>query len=224
MVTSEELESTFKKVGNDFGFGNVTAEYAPFRDLKVRWQRTFDWANFEIADYLEEAPIEVIEGLATTIMGRMRGEDENYPEETIEWLTSPEFREANQSTYIERSRMIAVPTEGDDRLQKSYERLVNEGLIDEIDDLKLYWSRSEGSKKIGESSCLMRVAIMNPRLRRDDVPDDVLDYCLLNQLANIEVGFMLDRESRIEEISNIMDSCPEALKAQNWLEDNRIET
>lgn len=64
---------------------------------------------------------------------------------------------------------------------------------------------------------------MNPKLRDDDVPEDVLDYCLLNQLANIKVGFTLDRESRIGEISNIMDSCPEALKAQNWLEDNRIE-
>ena len=223
MVTSEELESTFKKVGNDFGFGNVTAEYAPFRDLKVRWQRSFDWASFEVSDSLEKAPIEVIEGLAKTILGRIRGEDGDYPEETIEWLTSHEFRAANQSTYIERSRMIAVPVDGDDRLQGSYERLVDEGLIEEIEDLKLYWSKAEGSNKTGESSCLMRVVIMNPKLRDEDVPEDVLDYCLLHQLANIKVGFALDRESRTEEISNIMDSCPEALKAQNWLEDNRIE-
>ncbi len=223
MVTSEELDLTFKKVGNDFGFGNVTAEYAPFRDLKVRWQRTYDWANFEVADYLEEAPSEVIEGLAVTIMSRIRGEDEKYPEGTIEWLTSHEFRAANQSTYIERSRMIAVPVDGDDRLQESYARLVEEGLIEEIEDLKLYWSKAEGSNKTGESSCLMRVVIMNPKLRDEDVPEDVLDYCLLNQLANIKVGFTLDRESRTEEISNILDSCPEALKAQNWLEDNRIE-
>jgi len=223
MVTSEELASTFKEVGNDFGFGNVTAEYAPFRDLKVRWQRTYDWASFEIADYLEKAPLEVIEGLARTIMGRIRGEDEDYPEGTIEWLTSHEFRANNQSTYIERSRMIAVPVDGDDRLQESYARLIDEGLIDEIEDLKLYWSKSEGSNKMGESSCLMRVVIMNPKLREDDVPEDVLDYCMLKQLANIKVGFALDRESRTEEISNIMDSCPEALKAQNWLEDNRIE-
>lgn len=80
-----------------------------------------------------------------TILGRIRGEDEDYPEKTIEWLTSHEFREANQNTYIERSRMIAVPVDGDDRLQESYERLVDEGLIEEIEDLKLYWSKAEGS-------------------------------------------------------------------------------
>ena len=113
--------------------------------------------------------------------------------------------------------------DGDDRLQESYGRLVDEGLIEEIEDLKLYWSKAEGSSKMGESSCLMRVAIMNPKLRGDDVPDDILDYCLLKQLANIKVGFALDRERRTEEISNIMEACPEAIKAQNWLEANSIE-
>ena len=221
MVTSEELDLTFKKVGNDFGFSNISAEFDPFRDLKVKWQRSYDWASFQVSDYLTEAPTEVIEGIVRTIMSRIRGEELDYPEETVEWLTSHEFRAANQKAYLERSRMIALPIDGDDRLQESYERLINEGLIEEIEDLKLYWSKAEGSKKMGESSCLMRVAILNPALQ--DAPEAILDYCLLKQLANIKVGFALDRESRTEEISNIMDSCPEALKAQNWLEDNRIE-
>jgi len=223
MTTTEELNATFQKVGNDFGFGNVTAEYAPFRDLKVRWQRTYDWASFQVSDYLEGAPIEVVEGIARTIMERIRGTDGDYSEETSQWLTSHEFRAQNQQTYIQRSRMIAVPVDGDDRLRESYERLMENGLIDEIEDLKMYWSKAEGSTKMGESSCLMRVVIMNPKLSEDDVPEDVLDYCLLHELANIKVGFTTDRETRTEEISNIMDSCPEALKAQSWLEDNRLE-
>ena len=40
MVTSEELDMTFKEVGNDFGFRNVSAEFSPFRDLKVKWRAT----------------------------------------------------------------------------------------------------------------------------------------------------------------------------------------
>lgn len=223
MTTAEELELTFKEVGNDFGFRDVSASFAPFRDLKVKWARSYNWINFEISDYLESAPKTVIEGLARTILSRIRGDEDEYPEETVEWLTSHEFRIMNQNTYIERSRMIAIPIEGDDRLQESYRRLIDEGLIDEIEDLKLYWSKAEGSNKIGESSCLMRTVILNPKLKEDDVPEDVLDYCLLNQLANIKVGFTVDREHRTEEISNIMGSCPEAVKAQNWLEDNRIE-
>ncbi|MBE6521810.1 MAG: hypothetical protein E7Z62_01565 [Thermoplasmata archaeon] len=221
MVTSEELDLTFQKVGNDFGFDNVSAEFSPFRDLKVKWQRTLDWASFQVSDYLAEAPIEVIEGIVKTIMSKIRGEEIGYPEETIEWLTSHEFRTTNQQAYLERSRMIALPMDGDDRLQESYERLVEDGLINEIEDLKLYWSKADGSKKMGESSCLMRVAILNPVLK--DAPDTTLDYCLLKQLANIAVGFNMNRESRTEEISNIMEACPEAIKAQNWLEANSIE-
>ncbi len=46
MSTTEEiLNATFKKVGNDFGY-ETSAEYAVFRDLKVRWQRTYQWAEF----------------------------------------------------------------------------------------------------------------------------------------------------------------------------------
>ncbi len=36
MVTSEELNATFEKVGNDFHFDEVTAEFVPYRDLRVR--------------------------------------------------------------------------------------------------------------------------------------------------------------------------------------------
>ena len=40
MSTTEEiLNATFKKVGNDFGY-ETSAEYAAFRDLKVRWRAT----------------------------------------------------------------------------------------------------------------------------------------------------------------------------------------
>ena len=40
MVTSEELNMTFQKVGNDFRFENVDAEFSAYRDLKVRWCAT----------------------------------------------------------------------------------------------------------------------------------------------------------------------------------------
>ncbi|MBO5547860.1 MAG: hypothetical protein J5920_03775 [Candidatus Methanomethylophilaceae archaeon] len=35
MVTSEELDMTFQKIGNNFDLRGVKTEYAPFRDLKI---------------------------------------------------------------------------------------------------------------------------------------------------------------------------------------------
>ncbi|MBE6518759.1 MAG: hypothetical protein E7Z70_04360 [Thermoplasmata archaeon] len=75
MVTSEELNGTFKKVGNDFHFNEVTAEFAPYRDLKVRWCRTMETISFSVSDYLQGSKPEVVEGIAKTIMSRIRGEE-----------------------------------------------------------------------------------------------------------------------------------------------------
>ncbi len=80
----------------------------------------------------------------------------------MEWLTPEEFRELNQKTYIERSRTFGEMSDvEDDRLWDAYHRLVDAGLIEEVDGLKLFWSKDESVNKAGQSSCLMRVAIMN---------------------------------------------------------------
>ena len=220
MVTSEELNLTFQKVGNDFGLENVSAEFSPFRDLKVKWIRSCDFANFSVSDYLKEAPEDVVEGIARTIFAKIRAEEEtDYPDCTKEWLTSDEFRELNQGKYIERSRDIGdVENADDSRLWDAYYRLVDAGLIKEIDGLKLFWSKDESISKAGQSSCLMRVVIMNKRFKRDKVPNEVLDYCLLHEIANIEVDFGIDIIERKKEVANIMAECPGGEIARKWLD------
>ena len=47
---STTLNSTFRKVGNDFGY-EIYAEYAAFRILGVCWQRTYWWAEFQVSDF-----------------------------------------------------------------------------------------------------------------------------------------------------------------------------
>jgi hypothetical protein len=171
MVTSEKLDLTFKEVGNFLHFKEVKAEFAPFRDLKVKWMRTADFADFSVSDYLEGAPEEVVRDIAETIMLRIRGEEpREYSRRAVEWLTSHEYRALNQEKYVERSRSIDIDPENTDRLWEAYYKLVDEGLIPEIDDLRLFWSKSESVSKAGQSSCLMRVVIMNKRLLDTKVP------------------------------------------------------
>lgn len=224
MVTSEKLERTFKEVGNLFGFENIDAEYAPFRDLKIKWVRTINHASFSVSDYLEDAPEGIVESIATGIMRRIRGEDfEGYSEETKDWLTSHEFRAFNQEKYIERSRSIDIDTENTDRLWEAYYRLVDERLIPEIDDLRLFWSKSESVSKAGQSSCLMRVVIMNKRLLDGKVPKEVLDYCLLHELANITIPFGLDNVERNREVSEVTNGFAGAETAKKWLDQVMME-
>lgn len=105
MVTSEELNMTFQKVGNDFGI-ETKAEFAAFRDLKIKWMRSYKWAEFTVSDFLKDAPLEVIENIARSIFSRIKGNENDYSDETVEWLTSAEFAEINQPTYISRDLRI----------------------------------------------------------------------------------------------------------------------
>ena len=225
MVTSEELNATFEKVGNDFHFDEVTAEFAPYRDLKVRWCRMMRHADFSVSDYLEGAPSEVVEGIARTIFSRIRGEEpENYPKETIEWLTSPEFLELNQEKYIERSRTIGeMSSEEAGMLWESYYRLVDAGLIPEIDGLRLFWSKNDSVAKAGQSSCLMRVVIMNRRFLNDKVPTEALDFCLLHELANIVIGFGIGNLERKKMVNEMSDGYAGADVAKKWLDQVMME-
>lgn len=225
MVTSEELNLTFQKVGNDFGLENVSAEFSPFRDLKVKWIRSCDFANFSVSDYLKEAPENVVEGIARTIFSRIRAEEGlDYPECAKEWLTSEEFRNLNQEKYIERSRNLAVSDEKEDeRLWDAYHRIVDAGLVGEIDGLKLFWSKEESETGSGQSSCLMRVVIMNRKLLNDSVPEEVLDYCLLHEIANVAMDFGLDLVEKKKEIEDILAACPGKEIAKNWLNQIMME-
>ena len=225
MVTSEELNMTFQKVGNDFGFENVDAEFSPFRDLKVKWCRTINNASFTVSDYLQEAPVEVIEGIARTIFSKIRAEENSdYPNCTKRWLTSDEFRELNQDKYVERSRTIVdVKNSEDKKLWDAYYRLIDAGLIEEIKGLKLFWSTDESVSKAGQSSCLMKVVIMNRRFMKNDVPSEVLDYCLLHEIANITIDFGVDVLDRKRAVANIMAECPGEEIAKKWLDQIMME-
>ena len=224
MVTSEELNMTFQKVGNDFGFENVEAEFAPFRDLKIKWVRTVDRATFDVSDYLREAPESVIENIAAGLMTRMRQEGcDGYSEDTKEWLTSHEFRMLNQDKYVERSRTVDIDQGNADRLWDSYHAMVEDGLIPEIDDLQLFWSKGESVSKAGQSSCLMRTIIMNRKFMDERVPNEVLEYCLLHELANIIMPFGMDNLERNRDVNELANRYPGALVAKKWLDQVMME-
>ena len=224
MVTTTQLTEAFQEASNILAQDmSISAEFAPFRDLKVRWTRTFGAADFSVSDYLQDAPMEVVEGIARTIFSKIANADsDRYPKETEEWLTSEEFRDLNQRIYIERSRTISDADTT--RLEDSYQRLMDDGLVKPIDDLKLFWTEENRSdSNPGQSSALMRVVIMNARLNSSEVPDDVLDYCLLKQLANINVDFGTEMLERKNEVETMISMFPRADEARHWLEDAEME-
>ena len=45
----------------------MSAEYSAFREFKVKWRRSCGWAEFEVSDYMNDAPLSVLSGVAETI-------------------------------------------------------------------------------------------------------------------------------------------------------------
>lgn len=208
------------RAGERYGFTEARAAFAPFRDMKVRWVRCSGEISFELSDYLADAPEDAVEGLFDTVFRRIRGEDADYPPAFVEWVTSDRFRWRNQGTYVSRSRHIDAEKDGS-ALRESYQRLVDKGLVKEIEGLRLYWSDIDAAAKTGESSCLMRVVSMTPALL--DAGTEVLDYCLLYHLSNIQEGFGSDDADRTEKITMILDRYMGKDDARKWLEEKGVE-
>ena len=114
------------------GFTDVTAEFAAFKDFKLKWTRSFRWISFEMSDYQRNAPEHVIRSLAETVFAKIGGQDRvGNSEEVCEYLNSERFLSDNQDLFLERFRGIPQTPCGENvDLAKVYMRLVDRGLIE----------------------------------------------------------------------------------------------
>ena len=221
-LSEEELTAAFRKAAERYGISDIKADFSPFKDLKVRWERSTGWIDFHISDYLLYADHDAIDSLAMTIMSKVFANDsDGYSDDFKRWLTSHEFRELNQQTYIGRNRTVNRSRDTG-KLYGSYERLVSSGDIPEIPDLRLFWSRSGMDDRVGGCSCLMRVAVLNRRLDEDDVPEHVLDYCLLSELLQIDADFSMDACRKERMITNSLSNHPYSAESTEWIRENRL--
>ena len=219
MMKQEDLEGIFFSIGREHGFEDIKVRFSPFDKLKLRWIRCSKTIEMEVSDYLIEAPNDVMEGIADALFEKMAGNDCDYPQCVVDWLSSKTFRDINQQVFIDRDRVLNRFSENDPILMGSYGRLRSEGYIDEIEDLKLFWSHGVMENK-GESSHLMRVATVNSYLV--GAPEYVLDFCLLSLLANMTIGFEIFGEKRGDSICDFIQRYPRMDDALKWLEEEGI--
>lgn len=190
---NRKLTNIFQNIGSEYGYKTVNAEYLAVREFKVRWQRSYDWIDFRVSDYLEDAPKEVLEGLAKNLFDRIAGKGSDFSTTLKEWVTRPEFCEQKQKIFLERSQHILNTVEGEHKnLYDSLKRLQEADLVGEIPGLYLSWRETNGDLKAGRCSVLMKVITINKKLDSGDIPDFVLDYCLYNELIHIIVGYQPD--------------------------------
>ena len=218
METEEVLRTKFKEVGREYGFDKVEAEFVAFKEFKVRWQRSYRWADFKVSDYLADAPPEVIEGLCNSLFSKITGDDEGYSEEMCRWITAPEFSECKQPVYLKRSRNLTRSSKGEAKdLESAYDRLIELGLVKKDPYVHLSWTKESNVRKIGHCSVLMKVITISNILDSDMIPDFVLDYCLYHELCHLMIGFDPSAKAHGEEFSNLEARYPQKDEANDWL-------
>jgi len=219
---SEILTKAFKEVGLEFGFEKVEAEYSAFKEFKVRWQRSYKWADFKVSDYLEDAPEEIVRDLAKTLFGKITGDDaEGYPQAMCDHITSPEFVKRNQPVYLKRCRNITKSSKSEDGrdLKDSANRLIEMGLITkkDIKNVQFRWTKESNIRKIGNCSVLMKVVTISSILDTDMIPEFVLDYCLYHEMCHLIIGFDPTAKAHGEKFSVLEDKYPKKAESVEWL-------
>lgn len=202
------MQEIFAKVGKKYGYEEVEVEFAAFRDFKLKWGRSHRWITFAVSDYLEDAPENVLEGIANTIFAKIKGEDASYPEDVVAWLTSSKFVEEHQPRYIGRCRGLSKDCTGrNHNLCKAYERLVARGLVEYDCEIAFRWGATNGS--MGRSSTLMKTVVISDKLDSEDVTEEWVDYALYTQLMHIGMGFNASGESRGDTYNALLDQFPD---------------
>lgn len=192
---TNNLAKIMEEVGMEHGFDTVEAEFTAFRDFKLKWSRSTKWIEFQVSNYLEDAPEDVIRGLAKTVFAKIRGQDSDYPEEVNNWLTSPDFAENHRPAYLKRFIGISEGTKGNHiDLAECYDRLIESGLLKRDENLCIRWSR-QNNKTSGRCSVLMKVVAINDILDREDMYEDAIDYALYSEICKVNQGYGESRKS-----------------------------
>lgn len=217
-VSDEMLTQIFARVGRRYGYDDVKAEFCPFPDFKVKWMRSYKWISFEISDYLDRAPQDVLEDLAGTLFEKVSGNNADYSESFIRYLNEPEPRKSNQRDFVSRKKRMNDTTIGDFHdLNDCVNRLRGMGLIPPDLECILCWD-SSNTKKASGCSVIQRVAWVNTALDQKGVPENVLDYVVYTMLAHIMVGFNGSHDGY--EFMRLDAMYPMREDALRWLEEN----
>lgn len=170
-MDNAQLTAMVQRIGQEFNFKDASAGFEELRDFKVRWRRSYQWIELDVSDYLKQAPESVVEHLLRCIFSKIRGDDVDYPDDVVDYIDSDEFRAANRTTYLQRCKCIM----DDGRLQASYDRLVEKGLLERDDRLVFGYTTALGATA-GTSSNLLKTVFIREKVADDPELLDLVVY------------------------------------------------
>ena len=210
-----QLTAIAALVGRASGYDEVQAEFSPFRDFKLKWTRSYKWIAFEVSDYLQDAPEEVVASLFRTVFKRLTDEKTSYEETLSDYITNEDFVRRNQPVFIRRYRGLSVNADDVAWVEESIDRLREKGLT-VPEDLAVGVTEAR-MRQVGRSSTLMKVVIMSEVCR--DLSEDARDYAVWSQVAHVSLGFNRNfgAGGRAEEYDALLSQYPDRASQESEL-------
>jgi len=224
MNDNNTLTAAFSEIGKEHGYTSVTAEFSEFKEFKAKWRRSMGWIEFEVSDYLKDAPEDALKGVAETIFSRITIRSENkYSDAMLEWMRADAFIEKNRPLYLKRAKNITRTHVGEHRnLEESYQRLIDIGLVTRDDNALLTWTKQPNVKRIGYCSPLMKVIMISSMLDNADIPEYVLDYVVYHELIHMDEGVGPFEQKHDANFRAKESMCPMLYEAVDWLKRSRL--
>lgn len=205
------LTNIFKDAGANFNYKNVTAEFEAFTEVKVRWQRSYEWADFKVSDYLADAPDNILSALANTLFSRISGQSEgDLTTEFKDYVSSMDFTNAHRDVYLGRID-AHITDKFDEQLQAIAKRegFKAEGIVVAINEIA----------DRPHCSVLMRTLVVPPVF--ETAPDYVLDFVFTHYLVIFDGGYNPGEDITLRAVLKD-DEHPDEVKARAWLGKNNI--
>lgn len=191
------VREIFAAVGREYGYEDVEVDFVPYRDMKVKWQRTATEMYLSVSDYLKDAPTLVLEDFARTLIERINGEKSDWSDRFRVYVCDGGFVEKNRPVFLKRFKGVKPAGEHRCRsLEDSIDRLIAEGLISDVDEIDFRYA--SGMHRVSHVSVVMRTVIISDRLDSEDVPEYVLDAQVYKGICQVMAGFGSGKEARQE--------------------------
>jgi hypothetical protein len=156
--------------------------------LHYAYRKTMTGIEIELSDYLENAPISVLNDECTAIVAWSRGKKYVQPESLSDYIRSVDFIVGNRPTYLRRCRTVSMTQQGKSKnLIDSVERLMDMELVFDTDIRNSFftWATHMAKFKFGQCNQTFRVVSVNPDLDLDSVPDEVVDYVVYHEILHL---------------------------------------
>ena len=188
-AAKEMMTDVFSRIGKQYGYENVSADFVAFKQFKVQWQRSYNWIAFRISDYMLDAPENIMEDLAESIFAKIAGKQGLYSDGMRGWVLDEDFSIRKRPTFIRRGRYLSDDPQGEHKnLNDAIDRLVAKGLLKKDHNIRAVWNRDTRSDMAATYSVLMRTIMVTSALDEPDAPDDVIDYVIYHQYLRIQEG------------------------------------